>query len=170
MRIGLLSDSHGDAAATERAVALLAARGAEAFIHCGDVCSLAVLDALVGRQAWFVWGNCDAPDAAARRYVERIGLPWPNVPLDLALAGRRIRVLHGHERAFRAALAAADVDYLVHGHTHIRADRRVGSMRVINPGALHRAAVHSVALLDLADDSLAFLALDGSPVSAEETR
>jgi predicted phosphodiesterase len=38
MRIGILSDSHGDVAATERAAAVLRERGALCLIHLGDLC------------------------------------------------------------------------------------------------------------------------------------
>jgi predicted phosphodiesterase len=54
-------------------------------------------------------------------------------------------------------LAAQEHDYLLHGHTHVRRDERVGKTRVINPGALHRAAEKTVALLDLAADRLEYL-------------
>ena len=50
-----------------------------------------------------------------------------------------------------------DIDYVLHGHTHIAADTCIGSARVINPGALQRAARYTVALLDLEVDELTFL-------------
>lgn len=163
MLIGILSDSHGDAAATARAVALLEKRGAEMFFHCGDVCGLAVLDELAGHSAHFVWGNCDDVSPADRRYVERIGLAWPGrVPVRVTLADRRIALYHGHEQEFAAALDDPDADYVFHGHTHVRADRREGRIRVVNPGALYRAKPRSAAMLDLDRDILTFLALDGT--------
>ena len=48
------------------------------------------------------------------------------------------------------------VRYLCHGHTHARADGRQGPTRVINPGALFRATVYSVAVLDPETDQLHF--------------
>ena len=48
-------------------------------------------------------------------------------------------------------------DYLLQGHTHVKQDLRVGKMRIINSGALHRANPRTVALLDTATDSLEFL-------------
>lgn len=161
MVLGVLSDSHGDAAATARAVAVLESRGAEALIHCGDVGSLGVLDQLAGRPAWFVFGNCDTPDASWRDYVRTLGLAWPEAPVRLELDGRRIAVVHGHERVFRALLSDPDLDYLFYGHTHVYRDQRSGRLRAINPGALHRARTRTVARLDLATDELTFLTLDG---------
>lgn len=161
MLIGLMSDTHGDAAATRRALALFDARGVDTVFHCGDLCGDGVLDQLAGRSAYFVWGNCDAPNATTRMYVESIGLTWPSVPLRVTLDGRRIAMCHGHEAAFRQIVEEEGLDYVFHGHTHQWNDWRQGNTRIINPGALHRASVKTVATLDLATDSLEFLTLDG---------
>ena len=48
-------------------------------------------------------------------------------------------------------------DYLLVGHTHVRSDTRQGRIRVINPGALYRASIKTVALLNLATDRLVFI-------------
>ena len=40
-------------------------------------------------------------------------------------------------------------DFLFYGHTHVAEEHRTGPTRVINPGALHRARVKSVLVLDL---------------------
>jgi hypothetical protein len=164
MIVGILSDSHGDAAMTRQAVDLLRERGAQALFHCGDICGESVLDALVGHQAWFVWGNCDVPDASMRGYVESIGLPWPSVPVRVELDGRRIAMLHGHEREFDRVARSGDVDYLLFGHTHVFEDRRMDRVRLINPGALHRARVKTVATLNLRTDALTFLTVEGDVI------
>ncbi|MFQ5423598.1 MAG: metallophosphoesterase family protein [Phycisphaerae bacterium] len=160
MRVGILSDSHGDAEATARAVALLEARGAEKLFHCGDLCSEAVLDELAGHDTTFVWGNCDAPTPTLRRYVAEIGLTWPQPPVIVELAGKRIGLFHGHEKDFRSAPAGDGLDYIFYGHTHVYDDRTENGCRLINPGALHRARVRTVALLDLASGELLFLRVD----------
>jgi predicted phosphodiesterase len=43
---------------------------------------------------------------------------------------------------------------VLHGHTHEIRDERVGLTRVINPGALHRAARYTAAVLEPASDRL----------------
>ena len=55
MLIGILSDTHDRIETMAAAVQLLQSRGAEYFIHCGDVGSPAVLDYLAGQKACFVW-------------------------------------------------------------------------------------------------------------------
>ncbi len=160
MLIGILSDSHGDAVTTATAVRLLEQRGAKHLVHCGDICGEPVLDELTGHHATFVWGNCDSPAPHMRKYVQSLGLPWPEPPVILELAGKRIAVFHGHERAFASAADRNDLDYVLYGHTHKYADRRIGRTRFINPGALYRARIKTVALLNLKNDRLDFLQLE----------
>ena len=160
MLIGLLSDSHGDAAAVRRAFELLDELGAEAFFHCGDVGGQSVLDQFVGRRIWFVWGNTDWAGPGTKTFLETTGLPLPRVPLRVRLAGKAIAMCHGHERAFVKLSRSPDCDYLLSGHTHVRSDTRVGSCRLINPGALRRARPKTVATVDLARDALTFHEID----------
>jgi hypothetical protein len=170
MKIGILSDSHGRHLAVRHALAALESLGAEAFVHCGDVGGMAVFDELAGRAVHFVWGNTDVPDAVLEGYVEDLGLTLPNVPLSLTLGGKRIAVCHGHERCFERVILAAEHDYLFCGHTHERCDRRENGMRIINPGALHRARIKTVATLDLSTDELTFYAVDDSRVAPLSSR
>lgn len=160
MLLGILSDSHGDAATTARAIALLESRGAERLIHCGDICGESVLDELAGHPVTFVWGNCDSPTPTLRKYVASLGLTCPESSVELEADGKRIAVFHGHEPGFPRAIESGRYDYIFYGHTHRYADEHIGKTRVINPGALYRAAVKTVATLDVATDRVTFLQID----------
>ncbi len=160
MLIGILSDTHGRAQMTAAAVALLRERGAEFFVHCGDIGGEEVLDQLAGLPSVVVFGNTDWDRDDLARYAGTLGIGIGDPYAELELAGRRIAVLHGDDHALlQSLLTAQQHDYLFHGHTHVRNDQRVGRTRVINPGALHRARRKSVATLDLATDALTFLDL-----------
>lgn len=166
MKLGILSDSHGRIERLRQAVAVLDREGCQAFAHCGDVGSIELLDELAGRPCWFVWGNTDDPHPAWRAGVEAMGIAWPgDPPCEIVLSGKRLAVFHGHEPAFHKALALPRYNYLLHGHTHERADYYIGGMRVINPGALHRVGVPTVASLDLVANHLRFFDLQGRPVA-----
>jgi putative phosphoesterase len=170
--LGILSDTHGRRARTAVALRLLQQVGAEAFVHCGDVGGADVLDELAGLRAWAVYGNMDQPDAAALAASSAPGLTIARQgPLRIELDGRMLAVFHGHEAEFGRWLAAlehratlpakvAPCDYILHGHTHVPRDLRIGSVRLVNPGALERAAVHTVATLDLRSDTLEFWQVD----------
>lgn len=162
MLVGILSDSHGRSAMVAKAMALFDELGVSHVIHCGDVGDENVVDEFVGRPMTFVWGNTDLPTPGILAYVESVGLPVPEeVPVTVELGGKRFAVFHGHEPGFTAALDALDVDYILHGHSHVRRDERIGSRRIINPGALHRAAVKTVATLDTKTDALTFHEVNG---------
>ena len=163
MILGILSDTHDRVDATAAAVALLRDHGAEFFIHCGDVGSERVLDHLAGLASAFVFGNTDWDRAALARYAASIGVACHDAFADLTLGGKRIAVTHGDDFKLKQRLLSAQQhDYVLQGHTHVRADQRVGRTRVINPGALHRAREKTVAVLDTAADKLEFLIVSAS--------
>ena len=158
MLIGILSDTHGRGPIMAAAVDLLRRRGAEYLIHCGDVGGVDLLEHLVGGPAAFVLGNCDADEPAYRRHAQSLGVVFCGSMGDLELDGRRLAVMHGDDAPLmERILASRQHDYLLHGHTHVRHDQHVGRTRVINPGALFRAAHKSVAILDTRADALEFV-------------
>ena len=172
MILGVLSDTHGQRQRTATALCLLERVGADAFVHCGDVGGEGVLDELAGRRVWLVWGNTDDPDGGLEAYARSLGLEVGNpAPLRLELDGRALAVFHGHETRFARLMAHlhktgslppdfGSCDYVLHGHTHAVADTRVGLLRVLNAGAVFRAAIPSVATLDLRTDELRVWPLD----------
>src|SRR5687768_17087562 len=142
-------------------VAALRGRGAAYFIHCGDVGGEDVLDSLAGLPSAFVFGNTDFDRASLTRYAQDLGITCYGHAGDLELAGKRIALLHGDDdRLKRRLLDAQQHDYQLQGHTHVPQDDRVGRTRVINPGALHRAKVKTVALLDTDADTVSFITID----------
>jgi hypothetical protein len=152
-----MSDSHGRVERARGALAVFDAEGVDAIAHCGDVGGMEILEELAGRRCWFVWGNSDCPQSAWRVEVEALGLTWPAGPLEIALDGKRLALYHGHEPTFRQAIRSGRFDYVLHGHTHRAADSRDGRTRVINPGALYRSAIPTVAVLDIKTGDVRFV-------------
>lgn len=189
-RIGLLSDSHGRAATTRRAVDLLRGAGADVLIHLGDVGTVEVIDALcVDRldgdhqlEAHVVFGNTDWDQGSLTAYARDLDIqvddPLGRLALGRLAATKPARVpagaalppadpehnvlmfCHGHEDERLAEALACHPRYLCHGHTHRQADIRQNGTRIINPGALFRASAYTVALLDTATDRLTFYEVD----------
>lgn len=161
MKIGILSDTHGDAARTKRAAQLLRDAGSEVICHCGDIGSQRVLIELAeafppesGVPVHAVAGNVDYDD-----YVP-LHLHFHGRFADLSLGGKRIALIHGDDSArLRQTLFSQRYDYIFTGHTHVREDRRDGHTRIINPGAIYRAPVPGCAILDTESGALRYLDL-----------
>ena len=158
MVVGILSDTHDRVDAMAAAMDLLRRGGAEFFVHCGDVGSERVLDHLAGVPSAFVFGNTDWDRAALQRYAQAIGVACHPSLAELELGGKEFAVTHGDDFKLRQRILSEQRhEYLLLGHTHVRLDQRVGRVRVINPGALHRAREKTVALLDTVTDNLTFM-------------
>lgn len=176
MILGILSDTHDQWRRTANAIRLLQQVGAESFVHCGDVGGPEVLEQLAGLPVCIVRGNTDSPDAQLEAYAATlglvVGLPTPQ---RLEIGGRSIVVIHGHEPRFSGLISRwpegeclraelGTCDYILHGHTHVPRDVRIGLVRVINPGGLFRASTYTVATLDVASDTVRFWQVLGDPV------
>lgn len=151
MKLGLLSDTHGRYAIAERAARTLLLAGAQHLVHSGDVGD-GVLDALslVKLPVAFVFGNTDYDRAVLRKHAELLGFTCLGESGTIDVGGKRIAVTHGDiARHVDDVIDAQSADVLVTGHTHVKHDLRAGKVRRINPGALHRAPIKTVALLDL---------------------
>ena len=103
MRIGLLSDTHGQLARTRRGAQLLRAQGVAHVFHCGDIGSQEVLLALAevlgpaGIPVTAVSGNMDRYDPLVLEFpgldgVRVAGLSWvPITPFALKDAANALQ-------------------------------------------------------------------------------
>lgn len=149
MRIGIVSDTHGHVINARAAVRMLESLQVEQVIHCGDVGG----DDIVGQfGAWpthFVYGNVDDP-RRLRAAVEAAGQHFYDALGRLELAGRQIAFLHGDDGPLlRQTISGGKYALVCHGHTHVAQQQRQGPTLVLNPGALYRAARHSIAMVEL---------------------
>lgn len=132
MRIAVIADTHDRF--PEQVAGEIA--GADEIWHLGDVCGAPILASIQGlgpRVRW-VRGNCDS------------SMEWP-LTLDFEVEGFRIRLIH-----IPPAEAPADVDLLLHGHTHVPRNQMIGTARFLNPGCItrpNRGAPASYAWLEL---------------------
>ncbi|MCL5045772.1 MAG: metallophosphoesterase [Actinobacteria bacterium] len=148
MRVGLLSDTHGNLKIARAALQQMGR--IQMFLHAGDyhedVAKLALMPELATVEVHSVVGNCDY----------RVRGPKEKV---LTAEGRRILLTHGHQYDVKRTLdrlfyraKEARVDVVVYGHTHVAGFFAEDSILFINPGSpyLPRGRdVGSCAVLDI---------------------
>lgn len=146
MRVGLISDTHGDASAWEKAVEFMGE--VDLILHAGDVLYHGVFNPVLqsydpGRLAELMndagvpvlhaRGNCDSE-------VDQMALDAPMLS-EFAVArlgGFSVLVNHGHarEEAELARMASSGGRGLVfRGHTHVPSLNRVEGVLVVNAGS-----------------------------------
>ena len=156
MLIGLLSDTHDHAERMARAVELLLSKQVEALIHCGDLCAGSMLELFPAAvPCFYVQGNNDWAEELKPKPGQS-HLHFLGEGATLNLGGKRLAATHGHRPKVTQQLLDKQPTYLFRGHTHQPEDRQAGAVRWINPGALTRARVLTVAVLDLTEDRLQY--------------
>jgi putative phosphoesterase len=128
MRIGVVSDSHGDVGILNQVIA--AAGPVEYWLHAGDYYRDGWrLAEMTGLTVTVVAGNCDRTNAVlADEYIE--------------LAGKKIWLTHGHRYNVKYGVNELawwgrqyGVDVVVFGHTHIPYNHHHDGILLFNPGS-----------------------------------
>ena len=174
MKIGIISDVHGDLAALNRALAHFDGDpGISLFLNAGDLVGRGpaqdeVVDAIRARGIPSVRGNHDECDYPLRAdnlaYLHDLPLDWRG-----SLGQFRIFMCHGKpgnnlwglyrdhasDALLEMMLAGLKTDVLVTGHTHLPLSVTVAGGIVVNPGSLYtfhaaRSSSQSFGVLDLA--------------------
>jgi putative phosphoesterase len=119
LRIAVIADTHDRL--PDHVVEAI--RSADEIWHLGDVISGEIVKRLaaLGPRLRVVRGNCD--DNA----------DWP-VEETVELGSIRFRLVHVPPK-----IAPAGIDVVLHGHTHVPRDEKLGGVRFLNPGTVGRA-------------------------------
>lgn len=161
MLLGVLSDTHDNRERTRTAVSILQSKSVDALVHCGDITTPEIVRQCCEIPLYFCFGNHDSDTAAELRCAaEDVGAECLGWGGEILLGNKRIGVTHGHMSVDVRPLLEGKPDYLLTGHFHQHADWSDDGVRRICPGALHRADVFTVALVNLACDEVSFLAVD----------
>ncbi len=125
MKIGILSDTHTKVKRSQRVIDLLLEKGAEFFIHAGDIVKPEMLEQLkaTGKRHIAVYGN---NDAHLHEYHKRYNLVQE--PHYFKLAGTKFKLMH------LPFYMSADTEIVLFGHTHtFECDFKNGTL-FLNPG------------------------------------
>ncbi|SEQ70621.1 metallophosphoesterase [Natrinema salaciae] len=162
MNIGIVSDTHDNAEATERATEIFREEGVEIVVHCGDFVAPLIVPSFDEFELHGVLGNNDGDAANLQAAFDSLGgeSRLHGRFADLEFDGLSIAALHGESRAEVEAIAAGETyDFVCYGHHHERELSEDGRTTVLNPGAHFLAkseADRTVAILDTRTESVRF--------------
>jgi putative phosphoesterase len=138
LRIGVLSDTHGDDTGIKNAIRQMGE--VDAIFHLGDyVRDIGHIDTGFFGKTYVVQGNCDLLSISA---AERAKYPFE---LLITIDGKRVFATHGHRYRVKDGLNAlyyrgleAKADIVLFGHTHCPAIIKIEGMVMMNPGSISR--------------------------------
>ena len=153
MKIGVTSDTHSNRKFLIKALQHFSERNITNVLHCGDLEDDSLLIEFSKFQVWLALGNCDdemkftqTSQSIPSLHVKRFH--------ELTFDDKSIALLHGDDKGqFKKAVSEQNYDYIIKGHSHRFEDYSIKRSRILNPGALFRAAIYSIAVLDLSEDT-----------------
>ncbi len=154
MLIGLISDTHDNLPAVEKAVRRLNEEKVDLVLHAGDyvapfvIPKFKVLNAkLIG-----VFGNNDGDhELLKKRFSECENCEIRGSFAEIDVDGFKIALLHGDEEELLNALINCEYfDAIIHGHVHAIGVRRKGKTLIVNPGEVcgYLSGKSTIAILD----------------------
>jgi putative phosphoesterase len=168
MLIGIISDTHGKTQRLARAMDIFRDHGVDVLVHCGDIVSEKCVEQLASwpGDVYLVAGNMDRPHLEAiERQADAGGVHFARNFITVPLENDAyLAATHGHlDTMLQEWLELERFEYVCYGHTHRLCDQRVGTTRVLNPGALNNPKEpkhHTVLVLDTLRDTVEELAVD----------
>ena len=161
MKIGILSDTHGNIPATATAARIFSATGVGTVLHCGDIGSSDILAELASVfhpldvPVYAVFGNVDLYSSDWKFFPANLGVQLLGRFGEVELDGCRVALLHSDDQVrFHKTISSSTYDFVFSGHSHEVHDRTIGSTRCINPGTAGRGAPSTCAILDLTSGKL----------------
>ncbi len=150
MLLGVVSDTHGQAPHTVRAVRMLESLKVAEVLHCGDIGSSDIVAMFAAWPTHFVFGNVDYDRDRLRQLIQAAGQECCDQFGSLRLEQQEIAFLHGDDsRRLKQTIEEDRWQLVCHGHTHVSRIERIGQTLVLNPGAVYRARPHSIAVVEL---------------------
>jgi len=157
MKVGIISDTHDNMKAVEKAIEVFKKEGVDTIIHCGDMVAPFILKKFAGFKLYYVFGNNDGEKRLLIENCKKNGFTYEEQPLFLELGGKKLAVFHGFgniektKKIIEIFAKSGEFDIIIYGHTHKIDIREVGKTKIINPGecAGVLTGVSTVGILDL---------------------
>ena len=138
-KIAIFSDSHDNVWKLEKALGQARELGAEALLHCGDLCApfnIKMMAENFEGPIHLIFGNNDGDG----RFIQVLSSSYRHVThhgqyAEITLFERKIAMIHYPEPALRIA-QSGQFDLVCYGHDHTQRQERIGKTLLVNPGEL----------------------------------
>lgn len=158
VKIGIISDTHDNLPAVDRALSEFEKHNVRALVHAGDIIAPFTLRRILARGFEFkgVFGNNDGEIALLSKVAQERGAVLTPQPLLIRIERFSILIMHGLQdlqetKNLATQLAASkSFDVVIYGHTHEIDVRRLEKTLVINPGEAcgYLTGKRTIAILD----------------------
>ena len=133
-KVGIISDTHDNCDALREAVKIFKEKGVEFIIHAGDV--IAPFTARILEESGIEYRGVFGNNDGEKEFMKQVTSNKISTSiLELELYGKKFFVIHNLAEV-EGIQYANYYDYVIHGHTHIPEQKRVGKTFVLNPGEL----------------------------------
>ncbi len=162
MKLGIISDSHDNLPAIEKAIEFFKKENVDAIIHLGDYIAPFSLREFGGFELYGVWGNNDGEREMLRKVAQEMGFIIEEPPFELEIGKKIFLLLHGWgnvKRTVRVVDSLAksgEYNWVLYGHTHRMDVRKIGDTWILNPGEVcgYLTSKSTVAILNLETDEV----------------
>ena len=154
MRIAVISDTHDNKEAIEKAFRLIENKGIKLTLHLGDIISPFVSDfikSVYSGKLISILGNNDGEKFFLKKKFELNGFELEELkPVEIELDGKKIIMMHEPIEVDSLA-KSGDFDVILYGHLHRIDNRKVGKTLILNPGEAcgYLTGKKTFAILDL---------------------
>lgn len=135
MKIGILTDTHDNLRAIQKAVDFFNRERVEHVLHAGDYVAPFAMKALGELKCPLtgVFGNNDGEKIELLNRAAEQGFTLKRMPFSLTIGEREVLLIH-EDYELEAFIKSGCYHLIIYGHTHKSDLRKIGSTLVFNPG------------------------------------
>ncbi len=136
MLVGVVSDTHNNIKNIENIINIFNDEEVNLVIHTGDISKAETLRLFSSLNCPMVgvFGNNDRIEKGLKEVCRENGFNFQEPPLSLTLEDKKIAVFHEPELIDRYIKDHADVQLIIHGHTHRYREETLNNIIFFNPG------------------------------------
>jgi putative phosphoesterase len=136
VKIGLISDTHDNIENILKAVKEFNSRQVDIVLHTGDFVSPIAVESFAGIKLVGILGNNDTDIVGLTSAFNKIHGELKGETFEAVYDGIKLVIYHGTNSSKKEFLIkSGKYDMVIYGHTHRKANYKIGRTTVVNPGA-----------------------------------